>query len=427
VALLFLAASLYNIDRLIVGILAEPIRAELHISDVQMGLLLGVAFSTLSSTFGLFVGYLVDRSVRRTVLGSCILLWSGSTIAAGFAPDFKAFFVCRALVGLGEMALAPAALSLVADLFPVARRGRALSVYFLGATCGASLAALIPGAIAARGIHLSLPGLGELSTWRTSFVLCGLIGPLLGVLWLTVPEPPRRGITLGGREHSRLLERLRYLWRERRVIGPLIGGGTLFFVTLQATVNWSTTFLMRAYHLTLAELAGPLGITAFGAGAIGYLVAGMLVDSTFVRRHGGKSSLLVGVPLVALPGTLACLCPGPWSALAALSAITIATPLLNVAMNGSLQDLVPNAMRGFSLTVFGALNGLLAVSLGPLLVALATERLFGSPELIGFSLMVVGAPALLAATVCFAFSRRALRSALARGGELAQVVAASHA
>jgi MFS family permease len=317
-------------------------------------------------------------------------------------------------------------LSLIADLVPFARRGRALSLYFLGATFGTSLAALIPGAIAAHGYHLALPGMGPLSTWRTSFVLCGLFGPVIGLLWFTVREPVRRGVAIDRGEGSRLGERFAYLWRQRKVIGLLIGGGSFFFVTLYATVNWSTTFLMRAYHMSLAELAVPIGITSFIAGAAGYLLAGALVDSSFVRARGGKSALLVFVPIVALPGTLAGFCQGPWTALAALSFITLTTPMLNVAVNASMQDLLPNAMRGFSLTLFASVNALLATTAGPLMVAIVTERVFGEPEMIRYSLAVVGFPALLAAAVCFELSRRALRQALARGGELAEVVAGSH-
>ncbi len=407
--------------------LAEPIRTELTITDFQMSLLLGLAFNLLSSTAGLGVGYLVDRTVRRTVLALCILLWSAATLAAGFASDFGTFFVCRAFVGLGETALAPAAMSLIADLFPVARRGRALSVYFLGATCGSSLAAFIPGAVAAGGLHLTLTQGHTLSTWRTTLVICGALGPVVGLLFFTVREPARRGVVLASAARAGVAARLQYLWRQRRVIGPLVGGGIFFFMALAAATSWTATFLMRAYHLNLAELAGPLGTMAIVAGTAGYVLAGALVDSAFVRRRGGKSLLLLLVPVVALPGAFAVFCPGPWSALVALSTITLATPLHNVASNGSIQDYVPNAMRGFALTLFGAMGGLLAFTLGPLFVALATEHLFGRPELIGYSLAVVCLPALLASALCFDVSRRALRAALAGGGELADVVAASHA
>ncbi len=426
VSLLFFAAILYNVDRLVVGVLAEPIRTELRISDFQMSLLLGLAFNLLSSSAGLVVGYLVDRSVRRTVLGLGLLLWSGATIAGGFAPDFRTFFMCRALVGLGEAALAPAALSLIADLFGIARRGRALSGFYLGATCGSSLAAFIPGAVALGGIHFPLPHGGTLTTWRTTLIICGLLGPIVGLLFFSVREPLRRGVGLAVEQGSGVAARLHYLWRQRRVIAPLVGGGVFFFIALSASTSWTATFLMRAYHLSLAELAAPLGIMNFVAGFAGYLLAGFLVDSDVVRRHGGKSTLLVLVPFVALPATLAVFCPGPRLALLALSAITLATPLHNVAANGSIQDLLPNAMRGFSLTLFGAVGGLLSFTTGPLLVALATERLFGRAELIGYSLTAVGLPSLLGAAVCFAWSRRALRTALASDGELARVVAASH-
>jgi MFS family permease len=209
------------------------------------------------------------------------------------------------------------------------------------------------------------------------------------------------------------------------VIGPFVGGGLFYYVALSATTSWTATFMMRAYHLTLAQIAGPLGLMTFLAGAAGYLLAGVLVDSAFVRRHGGKSALLVLVPLVALPAPLAVFCSSPYLALLALSAFTIATPLLNVASNGSMQDLMPNAMRGFAITLFGAAGGLLSVSLGPLLVALVTERVFGHDDFIGYALAAVGIPALLGAALCFGVSRRELRRALAQGGELSRVVASS--
>lgn len=425
VLLLFCAAVLYNVDRLSVGVLAEPIHLELRISDFQMGLLLGAAFSALSSTFGLVVGYLVDRSVRRTVLGLCIILWSSATLASGLAPDFGALFICRALVGLGETALAPVALSLIADLFPLERRGRALSVYFLGATCGSSLAALIPGAVAAHALHMSLPGFGVLTAWRTTLVLCGLSGPLLGLLFFTVREPDRHGVRLEAGNRSEVGARLAYLWRHRPVIGPFVGGGLFYYLALSANISWTATFMMRAYHLTLVQIAGPLGLMTFLAGAAGYLLAGMLVDSGFVRRHGGKSALLIWVPLLALPAPLAVFCPGPYIALLALSAFTMATPLLNVASNASMQDLMPNAMRGFAITLFGAVGGLLAVSIGPLLVALVNEKVFGHDALIGYALAIVEIPMLCLSALCFAASRRALRMALTQGGELARIVASS--
>jgi MFS family permease len=107
--LLFFAANIYSIDRGIVGVMAEPIRKSLAISDVQMGLLLGLAYVLFSSVLGLVLGNFADRYSRRKILAYSIILWSLSTMACGLAPNFQGFFLVRALVGLGEAGLAPAA------------------------------------------------------------------------------------------------------------------------------------------------------------------------------------------------------------------------------------------------------------------------------------------------------------------------------
>jgi len=158
--LLFLSANLYSIDKAIVGVLAEPIRATLQISDVQMGLLLGLAYTLLSVLLGLVLGNFTDHHSRRKILAFSIILWSLATMAGGLARGFGSFFVFRALVGLGEAGLAPTALSVIADIFPPRQRGRALSGYFIGATMGTALSSVIPGWIVAADIHWHLPVFG---------------------------------------------------------------------------------------------------------------------------------------------------------------------------------------------------------------------------------------------------------------------------
>ena len=173
-ALLFLAANFYSIDKAIVGVLAEPIKADLGIDDIRMGLLMGLAYAFLSGICGLWLGSLVDRSVRKRVLGWAIIVWSVSTALGGLAPDFASFFALRAVVGIGEAAVAPAAVSLIADMFPPEQRGRALSAYLIGASIGTALSSVIPGAIVAANLHLVLPGVGLIVPWRSAFLLFGL-------------------------------------------------------------------------------------------------------------------------------------------------------------------------------------------------------------------------------------------------------------
>jgi len=411
-ALLFIAANLYSIDKGIVGVLAEPIRHEFAIGDSQMSLLLGLAYSLLSAVLGLVLGVMVDHGTRRTLLAGSITLWSVSTIACGLSSGFSQFFVFRMFVGLGEGALAPAALSLIADLFPPHQRGRALSTYLIGASFGSALSAMIPGWILAAQLHLSVPGFGTIVPWRSAFVLCGALGPVLAVLLMTVPEPPRRGPVAASAPAlgtaDRLATKLRTLWTMRALIAPLFGGFCLFYIALVGITAWTAAFITRQYGLPLSQFSGRLGLMLLVSGASGYVISGFITDSRLGRSPRGKLRILAALPLLALPSALASLAPDASLALGSLAAIGFAMPIVNVAMNAAVQDLLPNDMRGFTSALLGLMSALLAGAGGPWLVALVTEQVMGDPALIGRSFMAVGVPALIAATLCFLAAARVL-------------------
>jgi MFS family permease len=147
------------------------------------------------------------------------------------------------------------------------------------------------------------------------------------------------------------------------------------------------------------------------AGTAGYLLGGVLSD-TLGRRGGGKIVLLSVLPIVALPGTLAVLMPDITTALIALAAIAVATPMVNVAMNATMQELLPNDMRGFSYSLLAVVSALPAGAGGPLIFALVTEHVLGDPARIGTSFMIVGVPSLLLSAGCFLFAYRTYRRSL---------------
>jgi MFS family permease len=412
--LLFLAANLYSIDRGIVGVLAEQIQTGLAISEVQMGLLLGLAYSLLSGFLGLALGYLVDRHVRRNILAASIILWSVATVAGGLAPNFGWFFGFRMLVGLGEAAIAPAAISIIADMFPPRRRGRGLGCYFIGATIGTALSSIIPGWILGAHVQLLLPIVGLLKPWRSAFVLCGAAGPLIGLLMLTVSEPARPG-SRPGDHRLPLRENLAYFWRLRRIMVPLYAGFCLHYVAFVGITAWTAAFLARTYHISLIGFAGQFGLMMLIAGGAGYATGSFVTDSPPCRGPNGKLALLAILPLVALPAALSGFAPGLVAALAMLAGLSFATPVINVAMNATVQELVPSRIRGLSYALLAVLTSLPAGAGGPLAIAWTTEHILGNPALIGRSFLIVGAPALLSACACFLLAGRAYRLAAAHG------------
>ena len=153
VIVLALAGVVSVIDRTLLSVVVDPVRGELGLSEVQIGLLQGLAFGLFYATVGVPLGLMVDRYSRRLMVICGVTLWSSATLASGFAESFGELFTARLLVGLGEAALSPAAISAIADLFPPRSRGRPVSVFLMGQAAasglGISVASLIADAAAA--------------------------------------------------------------------------------------------------------------------------------------------------------------------------------------------------------------------------------------------------------------------------------------
>jgi MFS family permease len=191
--LLACCATLNYLDRNILSILAERVRADLHISDAAIGFLYGTAFAVCYAVFGVAMGRLADQWRRARLLGLGLMLWSAMTALTGLAANFIQLAVARLFVGLGEASSAPASQSLIPDLFDKGRRGAAMGIYFAGTAVGSGLALLAGGMVLQFWDQVCGPHCG-LAGWRASFLVVGLPGVLLAFLILGVREPVRGGI-----------------------------------------------------------------------------------------------------------------------------------------------------------------------------------------------------------------------------------------
>ena len=192
---LTLANAFAFVDRQVLSLLVEPIRHDLGLSDTQVSLLMGLGFVVVSSSLAVPLGRVADTRSRRALLAAGAAVWSAATALTGLARGFGQLLAARVGVGAGEAALAPAAVSLVADLFPRERRGRAMSVYALGTFLGSGLAYVL----GAWGISLvsrlpaTWPLIGAVRPWQAVYVLVGVAGFVLIPLLLTLPEPRGSG------------------------------------------------------------------------------------------------------------------------------------------------------------------------------------------------------------------------------------------
>ena len=179
--LLLLAYILNFLDRQILGILAQPIKADLHLSDTQYGAIGGLAFALLYSALGVPLAYLADKTSRSWVIAGSLAVWSGFTALCGLANGYWQLFLCRLGVGIGEAGGVAPSYALIADYFPVERRARALAIFSLGIPIGLAGGTLI-GAYIAAAID-----------WRAAFLVMGVAGIALApVLRFVVRDVPRK-------------------------------------------------------------------------------------------------------------------------------------------------------------------------------------------------------------------------------------------
>src|SRR5215472_14451041 len=263
VAILTLSYALAYVDRSILGLLVEPMRADLGISDTQFSLLSGAAFAVFYVVMGLPMGWLADHTNRRNLIVLGMLLWSCMTAGGACARTFAQLFFTRIWVGIGEATLTPAALSIISDSFPRSRRQLALGFYMSGVAIGSGLAYLVGGTLidrVSRLPHFDLPLIGLVSPWRATFLVVGLPGILLAALILLIKEPQRRERRSDPADPAQtadraqtgptgsLTEAARFVFiTHRRTFLPVFvafGGLTLHSVSLQA---WLPTYYVRAF------------------------------------------------------------------------------------------------------------------------------------------------------------------------------------
>ncbi|QGP80113.1 MFS transporter [Sphingobium sp. CAP-1] len=394
------------IDRQIMALLIGPIQSDLGISDTQFGLLHGFAFAIFYATMGIPIAALSDRKSRPMIIAIGVAFWSLATVACGFARGFLQLFLARVCVGAGEAALSPATYSLISDLFPKEKLGRAVAVYSLGSFLGAGIAFLLGGwvigAVSAGGPHHWL-GL-RFAAWQLTFIIVGAPGLLLALVMLGMIRDPRVHGGPGGAAATAVpsvVEVMRFLAGNRAIFLPHMVGYTLAAMTLFSLLSWSPAYLMRVFALTPGESGLRLGWVAIFAAGGGVLASGAIMDR--LTRSGGKDAPF-RTGIIGALGAVPPLVLLPWAA-----SVDQATILLAIAFffasfpmppsTAVMQIVAPPSMRSRVSALFLGVNSLIGMGVSSALVGLANDRWFGGPQGTGHSLALVAAGAALLAVV----------------------------
>lgn len=397
IAILWLVTLFSQLDRQLPALLVRPLKAEFALSDTQFSLLQGYAFAIFYTLMGLPFGRMVDRTNRRNLIVLGIAIWSTMTVVAGFATSFNQLLLARVGVGIGEAVLAPAAYSIIADYVAPQRRGRALGVYYVSLAIGSGasllLGGLILGALPREGLEI---GGMLLAPWQLTFIVAGLPGLPLLLLLLAVREPARQ--ETHGAGSASISDFVRYLGAHRSTFARLLTYPALIAAIGYGTLAWAPAFFERAFGMPVARVGVMLGILVALGGLVGTLASGFLSDRWLAQ---GKPAARFRVTLVAwaiiVPGaSLWPLMPSAPLALALLTFAITGFAMAQAAAPPSVQDVFPNAMRGQAIALYLLLGGLVGIGLGPMLVALVTDHLFGNDAMLGASLVVVTVPLTLA-------------------------------
>ncbi len=375
VLLLLLLAYIFNfVDRQIIGVLAVPIKAELELSDRQLGLMGGVAFAIFYSTLAIPIAWLADRKSRIAIISTSVAVWSLFTALCGFAQNFWQLFIARMGVGIGEAGGVAPSYSLIADYFPPASRARALAVFSFGIPIGSALGIYFGGWIASS------------VDWRAAFIVVGLAGiPAALLLKLFVPEP-KRGATdavLSDEarpfaEVAKLLARNPSFWLLSlgAASGSIMGYGLIF---------WLPSFFARSFDLGLNEIGWFYGSIVLVGGMLGIWLGGAFGDRLGAARPSAYAlipalSFLVAAPLFAA-GLFAPSLGLAWLlfVIAQMLALAWLGPVL-----AAIQLLVPSNMRSTASASFLLINNFIGIGFGVWIIGEVSTRMaaaYGSQSL----------------------------------------------
>lgn len=421
----FVLAFLYwmsMLDKFIISLLVEPIKADLQLTDVQFGLLQGMAFIVSYTLFGFIFGALADHHDRRKLIFIGVTCWSLASAACGFAQNFWHLLIARVGLGAGESSLNPCGTSMIGDLFPRDKLTSAMAVYAVGATLGSGTALVLGGLLIhwVTGLgRIVLPVVGYIAPWQAVFFIVGLPGLLLAFLVFSFPEPVRRD-RVSLKETAKVRggaygELFSYMASRRRFFLCHHGGFLLCSIIVSGCMAWYPVHMIRAFGWSEARVGMTLGTVIMAAGAIGKLASGCVVD--FLYRRGYRDaqlrwyaySLYVGTPI----GIVATLSDNPWVFLVLIGFFIVLNTSLIACAKAALILVTPNQLRGSSSAVFTTAIGMVGSSAGAVLIPLASEHVFSGESSIGLGMaLVIGVAGPLGATALM-LGLKPMREALA--------------
>lgn len=392
---LFIVSAFNYFDRTILSVLQIPIKAELGLSDAQLGALTGFAFALFYATLSLPIARLADRYSRRVIIAISLGIWSAMTAMCGLAGGFASLAFFRIGVAIGEAGSVPASVSLIADYYPPERRAMALSVWGLALPVG-----LLIG-------YASIGPLASAVGWRVAFAVVGGIGVVFAPIVFAMLGNPMRGRLDPVKTHAAtdvplpLRQALRLLWNTPSYRWVVIAG-MLHGFSQYAMMTWNAPFFVRTHGLTLGQVSLLMALLSGIAGAIGMYGSGWLTDRLALRDRRWR----VWIMGVTVAATVPCaliqyLAPTTTGAIIAAAFASMLMIAYYAPIVAATQTAVPANMRAFGNAVLLLSFNLFGLGLGPWAAGFISDLLvpqFGDQAL-RYALAIVLLPSALAAAI----------------------------
>lgn len=415
VGLLALAYAVSYLDRLIISLMVEPIKADLGLSDTQISLLIGLSFALFYTTCAIPFAWLADRYNRRNIIVSGITIWCLMTAACGFARSFLFLFIARMGVGLGEAALVPAGNSMIADYFRKDQLGRALGIFTSGIALGAGLALVLGGQVLSwigpTKVY-EISGLGSFAGWQVTFIVLGVVGLGVALLMMTVREPARDHDRDGvaANPQATIKQTIVYFREQANVYVPLFVGYAFAQTCFFAITGWIPTLFIRVYEWDVARFGTAYGLLIGICGVIAVIGSGWVSDTLFKRGIKDAHWRVIIAAFCVLPGYM--LLPffkTGESTLALLAFANLGAFAAATAAPAAILLSTPNRFRAMATALFFFTINIIGMTSGPFFVAVLTEHVFKSPNSIALSLAVVSGVSWVFAMSFIVYGMRAYR------------------
>jgi len=411
-AFLTLAYISSFLDRYILGLLIDPIKADIGATDTQMGFLAS-AFTLIYAVMAIPLGFMVDRTNRTRLVAIGIALWSAATIWTGMAKSFVTLFAARASVGVGEAVLSPAAFSMIGDSFPKERRGLPIAVYSMALVIGAAIANLLSGGIIkwARNVgEVSLPLIGEVATWQFIFIVVGLPGFLIAIAFLFLREPPR--IESSPREGASYADA--FIWIKQNAAAfftfvPIF----MCMVAVAYGQFFNAPLFSRTYGWDTANYAIINGLSIFAISPATYIFAGRYSDKRVAAgdRTAPLKLALIGLFIMIPSAAIAPMLPAGWMAFGMLCLTTFGIGLVSATGVNALLAIVPGDVRGVIVSVYYFFISFIGGALSPPFIGWLNDSFFGGEGLrnaMAIYPLVFGVPVMVLSIFTLRFYREAL-------------------